>query len=272
MKLTQLHLSAFASFSDLQKNFLFFQRNFSDKAHVPFIGANNRGFTIVELMIAVAMSGIVAAAIHSAYISQRRTSIAQEQVVEMQQNIRAGLDIMEHEIRMAGYDPNGSTPTPTITTATATQLIFTSFVPDDVNGVDDDNDGLSNEGDEVEIFGYDIFDTIPAGDGFTALRRQHKAISMAVAENIDAIEFWYTLANGTKTLAPTAAQFEDIRAVQVSILARAGRADQDFTNTTTYTPASGNAAWAINGATNPPNDNFRRRLLITTIQCRNMGL
>ncbi|MBV5328990.1 MAG: prepilin-type N-terminal cleavage/methylation domain-containing protein [Chlorobium sp.] len=248
MKLTHLHSSTLTAFND-------------------------RGFTLVELMVAVAISGIVAAVISSAYISQRRTSTAQEQVVEMQQNIRAGLDIMEHDIRMAGYDPKNSTPTPTITTATATQLLFTMLVEDPIDAFDNDNDGSKTDGDEVETFGYWVADTTPVGDGFTALGRQHKALFVAVAENIDAIEFYYTLNNGTQTTAPTAAQLNDIRAVQISILARAGRADQDFTNTMTYTPASGNS-WDLNGATagTAPNDNFRRRLHITTIQCRNMGL
>jgi type IV pilus assembly protein PilW len=236
----------------------------------------NRGFTLVELMVAVAISGIVAAAISTAYISQRRSSTAQEQVVEMQQNIRAGLGIMEHDIRMAGYDPKNSTPTPTITTATATQLLFTMLVADPPDTFNNDNDNTTDEGDEIETFGYRVYDSTPVGDGFTALGRQHKALFVAVAENIDAIEFYYTLSNGTQITSPTAAQLDDIRAVQISLLARAGRADQDFTNTMTYTPASGSAAWDINGASagtgNPPNDNFRRRLHITTIQCRNMGL
>lgn len=240
---------------------------------------NNRGFTLVELMIAVAIAAIVLGALGTAYVSQRRSATAQEQVTEMQQNIRAGLDIMARDIRMAGFNAGQNTGA-TITTANATQLIFTMLVADiNTDGIDNDNDGVPDEGDEIETFGYNIWDTVPLNDDYTALRRQHKAISLAVAENIDAIEFYYTLADGTQTLAPAAAQLPDIRAVQVSILARAGRDDQDYLNNNIYTPASGNAAWDINnafagsaGIGNPPIDNFRRLLLITTIQCRNMGL
>ncbi len=239
---------------------------------------NNRGFTLVELMIAVAIAAIVLGALGTAYVSQRRSATAQEQVTEMQQNIRAGLDIMMRDIRMAGFN-GGKNAGATITTANATHLVFTMLVADAPDGIDNDNDGLIDEGDEVETFGYDLFDTVPQNDDYTALRRQHKALFAAVAENIDAIEFYYTLADGTQTTTPTAAQLPDIRAVQVSILARAGKPDQDYLNNNIYTPASGNAAWDINnafagsaGTGNPPNDNFRRLLLITTIQCRNMGL
>jgi type IV pilus assembly protein PilW len=67
---------------------------------------NDKGFTLVEIMIALALSGIVMAAIYTAFLSQQRSYLAQEQVSEMQQNIRAGVDILTREIRMAGCDPD----------------------------------------------------------------------------------------------------------------------------------------------------------------------
>ena len=65
----------------------------------------SRGFTMVELLITMLISGVIMAAIYSAYTAQQRTYLAQQQVAGMQQNIRAGLDIMVRELRMAGYDP-----------------------------------------------------------------------------------------------------------------------------------------------------------------------
>jgi type IV pilus assembly protein PilW len=219
---------------------------------------NMTGFTLVELMMTLAISGIVMGAIYSAYLSQQRTYLAQEQVAEMQQNIRAGLDIMEREIRMAGYDPRHNAGA-TITVATGNNLVFTLLA--DTDGQDNDSDGTTDETDELETINYRLYDAY--GDGDTDLGRQEgAAVIQAVAENIDAIEFYYSMADGTQVTAP--AQLNDIRAVQISILARAGREDRDFTNSMTYTTASG-GNW-------PYNDNFRRRLLITTVQCRNMGL
>lgn len=233
---------------------------------------NNRGLTLVELMVALAIAAIVLTSVSTAFVSQQRTATSQDQVAEMQQNIRAGLNIMERDIRMAGYDPRHSVGAG-ILTANATQLRISLVADTDLD--DNDNDGTTDEVNELAIIEYRLYDA-PVIDGDLDLGRQPlpAAIQPAV-ENIDAVEFYYTLADGTQTLAPTPAQLGDIRAVQVSILARSGRPDPDFTNTATYTPASGNA-WDINGAAdgsgNPVNDNFRRRLLITTIQCRNMGL
>lgn len=226
------------------------------------------GFTLVELMITMAISGIIMAGIYSAYLAQQRTYLAQEQVAEMQQNIRAAMDTMVRQIRMAGYDPTGAAAAG-ITTALAGQIGFTQ----DTNG-----DGDTADSSELFDFGFSAADGADNNrDGLPdtpaaalSLGCQTGGVGgyQAIAENIQAIEFRYLDSDGIATTT-----LENIRSIQVSILARAGRPDPSFTNTMTYTPASG-TAWDLNGAAagNAANDNFRRRLLITTIQCRNMGL
>ncbi len=64
-----------------------------------------KGFTLIELLIAMAISGIVMAAMFTAFKSQQSSYTAQEDTAVMQQNLRACLDIMIREIRMAGCDP-----------------------------------------------------------------------------------------------------------------------------------------------------------------------
>ena len=63
----------------------------------------DRGVTLVELMIALMMSGILIAALYRTFIGQQRTYTVQEQVVDMQQNIRVSIHRMMSEIRMAGF-------------------------------------------------------------------------------------------------------------------------------------------------------------------------
>lgn len=234
---------------------------------------NYRGFTLVELMITVAISGIITAAIYSAYIAQQRTYLAQEQVAEMQQNIRAAIGMMEREIRMAGYDPNDDAGAG-ITIASAGRIGFTQDITNST-GTASEGDGSLDGPNENITFGFsNTHDSGPDGiadAGVAPLGRDTGGGFQPIAENIQAIEFYYTMKDGTATTAP--ATLADIRSVQVSILARAGQPDRNFTNTMTYTPASG-TPWDLNGAAagNAANDNFRRRLLITTVQCRNLGL
>ncbi|MBW1856266.1 MAG: prepilin-type N-terminal cleavage/methylation domain-containing protein [Deltaproteobacteria bacterium] len=61
------------------------------------------GFTLVELMIAVAISSIFLGAIYQIFIGQRKSYSLQNDITEMQQTIRASEHIMVREIRMAGY-------------------------------------------------------------------------------------------------------------------------------------------------------------------------
>ena len=63
----------------------------------------NRGITLIELLIALAMSSILIAAIYRVFISQQKSYVVQEQLVDMQQNMRASISRMMSEIRMSGF-------------------------------------------------------------------------------------------------------------------------------------------------------------------------
>ncbi|MFZ0612384.1 MAG: prepilin-type N-terminal cleavage/methylation domain-containing protein [Desulfobacterales bacterium] len=62
------------------------------------------GFTLIELMIAMAISGLVLAAVYTAFNFQQQTHTGQQLRIEIQQNVRAALTLMQRDIRMAGYD------------------------------------------------------------------------------------------------------------------------------------------------------------------------
>jgi len=242
--------------------------------------SSEKGFTLVELMIALLLSSLIAASIHSAYRSQQKTQTAQVQVVEMQQNLRAALMKITYDVRMAGYDPTTNAGTG-ITIASAGQLSFTQDITGgEADGEDNDGDGATDEADEAAFGDGDATDTgevIDIGfavaedgnrdgvpDAVASLGRQVGGAGgyQPIADNIQALEFNYLDTDGNVTTV-----LADIRFIQISILARSARSDPDFTNGGIYTPASGVANnWG------PYNDNFRRRLLITRVNLRNMGL
>ena len=63
----------------------------------------NKGITLIELLVAFVISGLLVAALYRTFIGQQKTYVVQEQVVDMQQNMRAAINRMMTEIRMAGF-------------------------------------------------------------------------------------------------------------------------------------------------------------------------
>jgi len=62
-----------------------------------------RGFTLVELLVVVAIFGLVVSAMYGVFESNRRSSFKQEAVVEVQQNLRAAMTQIQRDILMAGF-------------------------------------------------------------------------------------------------------------------------------------------------------------------------
>ncbi len=241
---------------------------------------NPSGFTLVELMITLLIAGVIISAIYSAYSTQNRVFTAQEAVAEMQQNIRTGLAVMNRDIRMAGFDMtakanagfvdgvnfSNGTGVDEPVNSNATQIAFTfdldrngsiDQVPEDING-DLNKDMTEMEQVSYRLNGTDLqryTTTIPGLDPITGNPIEWQTI----AEQIEKIEFNYLDSDGNST-----AILNDIRTVQISLLAKANRPDPKFNNTMTYTTGSG-ATW-------PVNDKFRRRFLVNSIRCRNLGL
>jgi prepilin-type N-terminal cleavage/methylation domain-containing protein len=72
-------------------------------------GCGTRGFTLVEMMVALAIASIVMAVIFGVYASLMRSYTTQNVAAEVQQAVRAGVDYMAEDIMMAGFDPIGTT-------------------------------------------------------------------------------------------------------------------------------------------------------------------
>jgi prepilin-type N-terminal cleavage/methylation domain-containing protein len=72
---------------------------------------NVDGFTLVELLIVLLITGLVVSAGYGLYLNQHQGWIVQEQISDMQQNARAAMHELETRIRMAGYAlPGGLQP------------------------------------------------------------------------------------------------------------------------------------------------------------------
>lgn len=221
------------------------------------IGRNRNGFTLMELLIAMVITTIVSAGIFSAYRSQQNAQLAQKQIVEMQQNLRAALYIMTSEIRMAGYDPDGTNGAGITkagdgsNTANFSSMTFNTgnpfgftFVADD-DGDDNDNDGTTDESGELKTIEFGLYDGSDDDDRDLG-RKVGTQTVRPLAENIATLNFTYFDSNGN-LLGNPPADLSDIRRVDITITAATDANELD------YTDGSG-------------------RTLSTTVKCRNLGL
>ena len=69
---------------------------------------NQKGLTLVELLVALALTAILAVTIAYTFRVQAFTHKTQEQVVALQQNLRAAMFLIENNLRLAGSDPTDS--------------------------------------------------------------------------------------------------------------------------------------------------------------------
>ena len=214
---------------------------------------SDQGFTLTELMIAMVLTSLVMGVVYSTYYSQQKSAAVQEQVSGMQQSLRMAMYYMESEIRMAGYDPTG-TAGAGIQAPNPNSIRFTMDIAGAANG---DGDGvISATGEDITYALYDA-----DGDGDTDLGRDTGSGNVLFAENIDALDFIYLDEDNVATL-----NANDIRSVQISVVARTGQGDPGYTNNDVYQNQVPTTIYSGGG------DHFRRKLLTAQVKCRNLGL
>ncbi|RZB38436.1 MAG: hypothetical protein SRB2_00184 [Desulfobacteraceae bacterium Eth-SRB2] len=223
---------------------------------------SNQGFTLVELLVGMAVSLLAMGAIYSTFLSQHKSYLVQAEVSAMQQNLRAAMFYMQREIKMAGCDPTGNAGA-AIMIANVAELQFT--IDENGNGYLTDP-GPPSANDPNEQIRYALTndvnrDGIADGSPCNLGRETWGGGLQPVAENIDALNFVYLDANGSPTIT-----LANIRSVEITIVARTGRALLPSIDNNTYLNQQGTQILG------PPNDNLSRRCLTTVIKCRNLGI
>lgn len=172
---------------------------------------NNRfGFSLIELLIAMAISGVVFGAIISTFVTQRKTYDLQEQLTEMKQNARAAMEVLSRTIRTAGYNPTAATFD--AVTYHATQL----QVKADLN-----SDGDTADSGEDVTFSHDASNKQIVWDlgGGT----------QPLADRIETFTFAYLDSDGNATTTNS-----DISQIQLTITATTGEPDPSYASNGGY--------------------------------------
>lgn len=267
---------------------------------------HSSGVTLIELMVAMTVFSLVIAGVCFAYQAQLRSYSTQREIVDMQQNLRAAMYLMTRELKLAGLDPTGKAGAGILTANVNTITFSMDFTGGRSDGVDNDNDGIVDEGqDGIDNNGNGLIDepdeaewyngsTADANEqvsyflsndlnengindglrtenntgGVCHLMRNGQPLSL----NIDALNFVYLDGNGVVLPAPVLDR-SAIRSVQVSVVARSAVSAATFVsgyvdNQAYQNQQPGEAAVILPAQ----NDPFRRISLSAEIKCRNMGL
>lgn len=193
---------------------------------------DSKGFTLVEILIALALMSIITTAIYQLYISNYKTWVSQDLVTEMQQNARFSIDLMTREMQLAGYDiPSGETA---IKEATDTKFTFWSR--------DLSISGAANEQRRKVSFYQDganlKMDVVTEAGGADT--------GNVVAENVESLDFdYYDDQNNQITSLP--ADMGLIRRIKVTLKVRTSRKD-------------------------PITLDYKRMALVTELRPRNLGI
>ena len=67
---------------------------------------NKRGVTLIELLIVLAICGILIGGTYRVFIGQTKAYTVQDQVAEVQQNVRGAMEIIVKDLLMAGFQTN----------------------------------------------------------------------------------------------------------------------------------------------------------------------
>jgi len=98
--------------------------------------AARNGFTLIEVLVGLAVSGILIVGVYEIMVNQNRIYIVEELSIAMQQDARAALDFVSRELRLAGFGVGDGSD--------ARSTVFTSLVNNasGVDGVDGGTDSI----------------------------------------------------------------------------------------------------------------------------------
>lgn len=158
---------------------------------------DNRGLTLIELMIVLALSLVLMGAVYLAFHAQQVSGNEQQQVASVQQDLRAVMLAIEKDLRNAGCDP--------LFVNTPTNMIFgiqTPLANDSLTvSYDLDADGTLDTGEQIT---YALVDGV--------LQRTSGPATITLADNIEQLEFTYLDIDGVSTN-----NLSDIRSIEVRI-------------------------------------------------------
>ena len=233
------------------------------------------GYTLIELLVGLVLGALTMVWVYQIFASQQQLHLMQQRTVQLQQNLRATLQRMAEEIRMAAYDPKATGAfgflhqpdpgDPDYGRATATAAI--AFTTDaDGNGTLDNSD-LEQVGFRLNVAqdGSALAGTAGKTPDHVLRKFSCGAVSwQPFAQDIETVRFVYFDHAGT--IVPEAdlpGRLNEIRGVQISLVGRQTKQEKNYSNRHVYRDPQGDILYAA------PGDHLRRQMVTSTVTCRN---
>jgi type IV pilus assembly protein PilW len=232
---------------------------------------DNKGFTLIEVMLALVISTMLMAGIYSIFSAQSTARRNQKDLVDMMQNLRAGIYYMEREIRVAGFDPTGLSGAGIIR-ADISDIVFT--LDDNQDGDLVDGAGNPEAGERIRYFlsvDADPVDGIADEPGVSLMREADGAANV-LARNVQALQFFYFDQNRARLdddgAGNVTGNINNIVTVQIALVARGENGQRGYNNSRAYnvTLVDGTNLTTYPAAL----DSIQRELLTTAVRCRNL--
>ena len=177
--------------------------------------AGARGFSLVEMLIAMAVGMVVLGAMYGVFNIQSKTLGNQEEIVAMQQSVRAGMDMMAREIGMAGYNPAR------VAFAGVTYDTTQLRIMADLNG-----DGDTGDENEDIVYKYYNESLYP----YQIKRKTGGGDFQPFVENVQSFNFVYLMSDGITTTTTSA----EVRQIRITITGRTAKPDPSYTTNGGY--------------------------------------
>ena len=168
----------------------------------------DKGFSLIELLVATAVGMVVLGSMYGVFTIQNKTLGNQEEIVAMQQSVRAGMDMMAREILIAGYNPTRATFYGV--TVDAAQL----QVKADLNGDED-------TADENETIVYKYYND--SNNPYQIMRQIGGGGFAPFVENVQSFAFEYLDTNGNVT-----PESDKVLRIRITITGRTAKADPSY--------------------------------------------
>jgi type II secretory pathway pseudopilin PulG len=216
---------------------------------------DSRGFTLVELIVGLFVAMLLIGAATTAFILQNRASSVQQGTSDMQLSAQVAIEMLERDIRMAGFGIDRNTAVSVANAYTSAGGVYAPVLAANTDGLFVNY----NTGTAAPYFYYiEPPGTAGREGGLTRLDTATDAVE-TIASNVEDLQV---------TINPDPAT--GLPVVTVSLLIRSPFNDPSFTQDHPGITVAEHPG--IGASVDPAADNFRRRVYVTTVRPRNIGL